>query len=325
VSLGIFVVTQGVDAWALGFGEWLWGRPGDEPVWQDEGTRALAFLSLLIGSALASAHYEAMGALRDLAQLRPVLGCTPAQFESLSEEASRVPTRRRRLAGAAGIAGAAGAIVGGNPDVASMAIWLDHDLVTFAVVGALVGWLLATGAAARSQQDRAFDRALGLLPRIDLFDLDALGPFARRGLRRALGLAITVSLFAMALVEVARFGRIMPVLAIVLVPWTLATLSFLRPVLGVRRRIREEKRSVLARTRAEIRDAEAALRSTPAAAGAPPGSLADLVAYHDFVDALPEWPFDSPTLARFVLYLAIPLGSWVGGAMVERLLSAALD
>jgi hypothetical protein len=38
-----------------------------------------------------------------------------------------------------------------------------------------------------------------------------------------------------------------------------------------------------------------------------------------------EWPFDAPTLTRFFLYVAIPLGSWVGGALVERLLGAALD
>jgi predicted MFS family arabinose efflux permease len=29
--------------------------------------------------------------------------------------------------------------------------------------------------------------------------------------------------------------------------------------------------------------------------------------------------FDAPTLTRFFLYIAIPLGSWIGGALVERL------
>ena len=38
-----------------------------------------------------------------------------------------------------------------------------------------------------------------------------------------------------------------------------------------------------------------------------------------------EWPFDAPSMLRFALYLAIPLGSWLGGAFVERLLGAALD
>jgi hypothetical protein len=32
-----------------------------------------------------------------------------------------------------------------------------------------------------------------------------------------------------------------------------------------------------------------------------------------------ERPIDAPTLRRFALYLAIPLGSWFGGALVERM------
>jgi hypothetical protein len=28
---------------------------------------------------------------------------------------------------------------------------------------------------------------------------------------------------------------------------------------------------------------------------------------------------------RLTLYLALPIGSWIGGALVERLLGAALD
>ena len=43
------------------------------------------------------------------------------------------------------------------------------------------------------------------------------------------------------------------------------------------------------------------------------------------IKSVREWPFDAPTLTRFFLYVAIPLGSWIGGALVERLLGAALD
>ena len=53
--------------------------------------------------------------------------------------------------------------------------------------------------------------------------------------------------------------------------------------------------------------------------------LDELVAWRGLIESVREWPFDSPTLLRFGLYLAIPLGSWLGGAFVERLLGAALD
>jgi len=35
-------------------------------------------------------------------------------------------------------------------------------------------------------------------------------------------------------------------------------------------------------------------------------------------------PFDAAMRARFLLYAAIPLGSWLGGALVERLLGSVL-
>lgn len=42
------------------------------------------------------------------------------------------------------------------------------------------------------------------------------------------------------------------------------------------------------------------------------------------VEAVREWPFDAPAVLRFVLYLLIPVAGWIGGALMERLLDAAL-
>jgi hypothetical protein len=36
------------------------------------------------------------------------------------------------------------------------------------------------------------------------------------------------------------------------------------------------------------------------------------------------WPADSATFVRFSLYLLIPLGSWAGGAIVERFVDSLL-
>jgi hypothetical protein len=38
-----------------------------------------------------------------------------------------------------------------------------------------------------------------------------------------------------------------------------------------------------------------------------------------------DWPFDASVLLRFVLYLLIPLGSWVAGALVERFVDTIFD
>ena len=51
----------------------------------------------------------------------------------------------------------------------------------------------------------------------------------------------------------------------------------------------------------------------------------EVVAYKQTVEAVREWPFDTSTLLRFAIYLLIPLASWSGGAVVERLIDSLLE
>jgi hypothetical protein len=104
-----------------------------------------------------------------------------------------------------------------------------------------------------------------------------------------------------------------------------AAAALLLPVLGVHRRIQEAKTAELACVRAAIRGEPDALAGSAIVHREKNPSLADLVAWKALVDAVREWPFDASMRLRFLLYLAIPLGSWLGGALAERLLSAALD
>jgi hypothetical protein len=52
--------------------------------------------------------------------------------------------------------------------------------------------------------------------------------------------------------------------------------------------------------------------------------MAALLAYEARIEAVREWPIDTATLRRFGLFLLIPMASWIGGALVERLVDAAL-
>ena len=89
-------------------------------------------------------------------------------------------------------------------------------------------------------------------------------------------------------------------------------------------RIRDAKQAELERIHAAIKGDASGLSRSAIAGRSEPVGLADLLAYRDFVESVREWPFDAPTRMRVVLYLGIPLGSWLGGAFVERLLEAAL-
>jgi hypothetical protein len=50
-----------------------------------------------------------------------------------------------------------------------------------------------------------------------------------------------------------------------------------------------------------------------------------LFAYEARVESAREWPFDASTLVRFALLLTVPLVSWLGGALVERVVDRLLD
>ena len=96
------------------------------------------------------------------------------------------------------------------------------------------------------------------------------------------------------------------------------------PLRGVRGRVQRAKREELERVHAAIRGDPGALRGSVIEARESPG-LADLLAYRAQVAAVPEWPLDPSTLVRVSLFVAIPTASWIGAALVERALDAALQ
>jgi hypothetical protein len=53
--------------------------------------------------------------------------------------------------------------------------------------------------------------------------------------------------------------------------------------------------------------------------------LGNLIQYQEFVKSIREWPFDVSIVTRSVLLILLGAGSWLGGAVVERLLGLALD
>jgi hypothetical protein len=105
----------------------------------------------------------------------------------------------------------------------------------------------------------------------------------------------------------------------------LAALAFLFPVRGLRRQIRARKAEELSKLREKIRHNRELADGSGSESAEAGAKLPGLLAYKHEIESVREWPFDAPTLTRFFLYVAIPLGSWFGGALVERLLGAALD
>lgn len=183
-----------------------------------------------------------------------------------------------------------------------------------------IGWFGGRVVYATWIESRRFSEIGRERLRIDLLDLSALSPLSRFGLRQAL---VTIGLFSvvapMFYDSEAAPNLFLVLMVVAMLTLSLAAASLLIPVRGVQHAIAREKSRELVRINDEIRQALA----TSGSASQP--GLADWIAYRGLIESVREWPVDAPTLRRFALYLAIPLGSWFGGALVERMVDALLD
>ena len=146
---------------------------------------------------------------------------------------------------------------------------------------------------------------------LDLLDMRPYQPLIRQGLTNALLVFGMVSVLSLLGVE----SRYWPLLVgswitFIVVAW----IGLMLPLRGIRKKIRAAKDQELDWCRQSLKTSRDALKS--GAGGRQ--SIDEIMAYKTMIESIRNWPFDSPTLVRFTLYLLIPLGSWLGGAFVER-------
>ena len=298
-----------------GFSEFL---AGEETLLQARDAR-LGVVIVILAAFLPTAHrYAMLGAVRNLEALQPLLA------PGSGGDAVRLPSHRRRIAALMGLLlpPLVGLTVDRDPGLYLRAEYWGVEQIWSWSLGAFCGWNLGAFIDTTLACSRRFSEIAGRLERIDLFDLSGLAPFARQGLLFALLWVLLPSVFAVNAVD-RDFATSISVLTAICV--VVGTTALLLPVLGVHRRIRQAKRAEIGRVEAAMRGDAGALASSAIAGRAPGPSLADLIAYRGWLESRPEWPFDTGMRLRFGLYLAIPLGSWLGGALVERLLTTALE
>jgi hypothetical protein len=248
---------------------------------------------------------------RDFEALRGVVEAGDHEWSAWRE--------RLRLPVSGGVLGAAllGALAGlvvdwvGRPAGDSVAgVWRGHLLWIWTLNPLLFA---AMGVLVRLSADRArVFRELGRRVRVRLGEVAPLAPFARAGLRTALLWFVGTSLASLLLVDTDAPAL---VLSILVATTAIAVFSLLAPSRGVHERLREAKREELDWLRGEIAHSSDALRRGDAAGAA---LLPALLAWEARIAGASEWPFDTSTWLRFALLLLVPLGSWLGGALVEH-------
>ncbi len=304
-------------------GGWMEGlRYRGDPFWQSVFFRLALLQSVLIGYLPTATAYSVRGAVRDLRDLRPALVCTDAEFE---DESRTIACFDRGLLLAWGVAGATLGLVapltrsywGEEPPSLSSPLLLWHAMQT-----GLLSWLTIRMLLVEVLVAIRFSRIGEKWARVDLLDPSPLAPFARRGLRSVLLLMLFAMLFSLFLLT--PFSEELNAFAVSSCA-AVAAAALVVPAVGVHRRIRDEKAAELARVRTAIRHERDARIEAAREWQEPDARLSDLIVYEGRIAGVGTWPFDLSTLLRFSLYVALGLGSWLGGALVERLLGLALD
>lgn len=136
--------------------------------------------------------------------------------------------------------------------------------------------------------------------RINLLDRTGLQPLAKRARR---------SVLAWIPLLVNSFVYLVVVLPVVILPAT-----------GIRRRYVDEKNRQLKKVRARIADRSAAV--VDGSSTSESSNLPELVSWEQRLQQSKVWPYDMTIYLRIFLYAGIGLSSWIGAAMVERLLGA---
>lgn len=309
---------------------------GDTPIFtrtfgMDPYTWAAFVTSLLTGFGISASSVALVQDVRDLREIAVVIGRDPDEL--MDDWASNLRGRmlRGRMFSIVFFVVGVAIVVSNIPGASDLfglheperypwfqqipASWfLVFVPLNFAVVGKGVYYTIVEDQFNRTIRNTSLQ--------IDLLHPEQLAPFTRMALRRSLLWIVGSSLCLLLFLNeaVSPTGLLPFVIAIIGV----ACLALVAPLTGIHRKIsatkKEEIRTVR-RSMAKFRE-EVLHGTNPTITSNAAQRLTGLVAYEGRLERTSEWPIDLPTLGTFSFYLAIPVISWVGGALMERVVDS---
>lgn len=292
------------------------------------GSRITPVLWILSGWMAATSDLRGRRLTWDVLALGPATSLSDDELGALTGRVRKLPPRN--VAIALLIALPAGVLVVADEGTSVPALFSDepltHDLLRGIGVNLVLFGVMGVGAARTFEGLRVLARLEQSLRPVTLLDLSPLYPFAQWGLWSAL---VWLGGSAIAGVVFVDQEFALGTAIVLLGTGGLGTAAFLLPLRGAHQSIRAAKREELARVRGAIELARDAALAPPSAAEpaavATSARLPGLLAYEARIEEVREWPLDLPTVSRFGVLMFVALGSWLGGAVVERLLGVLLD
>lgn len=151
---------------------------------------------------------------------------------------------------------------------------------------------------------------------IDLLDTSLVKPYAQHGVQSSLLAVVSLSISANLWLDPDSpvIGTATTVVMLV----AASVLALFLPTWGIHQRLKAMKQAELKQIRSAI-----ASRSDPRTRSLDDAQQlhADLALEQRVMD-ISEWPFDAGSYGRVALYVFLGFGSWVGAALVERMLGS---
>ncbi len=291
------------------------------PFWME--LDIVPLIAALHGYVYASEIYQRNGSLRDLVELHAHVN--PAAKPRELEPLLKILRRRARIAAALGLA--AGIVYVLFFTGSGSTLLTDGKIEPFFLFGIVSFPLLFANAglhvvslsnAPLTIYHHQYENQM----RIDVLDRRVYRPYVRMGLRAALRWLILFGILMILLLDEGNnqtvFGTLPMILTMMGLSVLLASYEFVSPLLAARKLIVREKEAELTWVVEDIKRERAALKSG-STASPESARLSSLLDYKREVDALPDWPVESPDIGRFIIYLLIPAISWFGAAGTEVL------
>jgi hypothetical protein len=296
---------------------------GSYPLWQSDVWWPEIVNATMLGYIPAAFVVTRQGFDRDLDALRPWLSGGDTAIADIRSAAFRpagVAAQIFRLLGL--LAGLVGVFLDPTLTAGTEPSLANPNFLWSAIRIPIFIWLVLGLIVSDLNVTRAYRYAGRNLIEVDLLDVQSLAPFARKGLRSAFMWVLFLVIFSLFWLGEGTAARQNPTLFVMVL--TMASIAFIIPLAGVHDNILSVKRPELNRLREEIRLERVQLLDQRSDGATTSPRLANLVTYYQLIEQTREWPIDAANLLRFIMYLLIGLGSWLGGAVVERLLDSTL-
>lgn len=308
ILLVSFTLTRFDDSWPLSdYGVWL-------------------FFSVVIGYVVANGSYLLPKTLEDLDALRPILTLEDDAYARLRHGVLHHPRAAMHLFTILGLTTGIihDASMSGTTTFFARGE-LPPPLIALISLCTITVWtLMFQLGAALTRNAVVFSQVGRNRVRLSLFDHRPLAPFGRTALRPAL-LLVGVQIAFPLLWTQPSFHYIEAV------PGLIATTSviiatFLLPMLGIHRRLRENKRAAVDRVSTAIASLEGILDDDAPAAmeNEKRTRLTELVTLRREIEAVTAWPIDAPLMRHLGVYLLLPPLTWVGAALIQNAVDAFL-